>query len=717
MGGCSEREGKNIMSKNLYITATEARSGKSAICLGIMELLLRNVDRVGFFRPLINVDPAEKKKDNDIDLISSYYNLEIPYEEAYAYTTREANNLIALKREEELLEGILNRYKNIEQTHDFVLCEGTDFEGSTSAFEVDINAEIANNLGCPVLLVANAHQRAVDDTIRSIEMSIDSLHDKGCKVVGVVVNRTDAETEKEIVDRLERKVLSSEDLIYTISDEKSLGNPTVGEIVEILNAEVLYGKDQLNRHVHSFTVAAMQLRNFLKRIKHGTLIITPGDRADVIVACLSAVSSMSMPNISGIMLTGGLKPEETVCKLIEGFPDIVPIISVKDDTFPSARIVDNVHAVISPENTRKITKTLEVFEKNINVEELGEKIIKTQTSIVTPKMFEYGLLQKARIHKQHIVLPEGEEERILKAAEILQRRGVVDITLLGNEQEILKKITQLGLRLEEVAIIEVRKSSFFDDYVKTYHDLRKQKGITIEMARDAITDVGFFGTMMVYKGHADGLVSGSVHTTQTTIRPAFEIIKTKPGFSIVSSVFFMCMKNRVLVYGDCAVNPDPDAKRLAEIAINSAQTAMIFGIEPRVAMLSYSTGESGKGEDVEKVREATRIAREIAKESELDLKLEGPIQYDAAVDPEVAKIKMPHSKVAGKATVFIFPDLNTGNNTYKAVQRSAGAVAVGPVLQGLNKPVNDLSRGCTVPDIVNTVAITSIQAQAEKGLL
>ncbi|MBW1768546.1 MAG: phosphate acetyltransferase [Deltaproteobacteria bacterium] len=705
------------MSKNLFITATEARSGKSVICLGVMELLLRNIERVGFFRPFINVDPATNKKDNDINLICSYYNLGIPYEEMYAYTTMEANNLITLGKQEELFDGILNKYKELEQNHDFVLCEGTDFKGSTSAFEFDINAEIANNLGCPVLLVANAHDKSVDETLQSIEMSIDSLSDKGCNVVATLVNRTCAENEKEIINRLKRKAWSSKQLIYSIPDEKSLGSPTMGEIVEILNAEVLYGEEQLNRHVHSFTVAAMQLRNFLKRIKYGTLIITSGDRADVIVACLSAVSSMSMPNVSGIMLTGGLKPEETVCKLIEGFSDIVPIISVESDTFPSARIVDNVHAVVSPENTRKITKALEVFEKGVNVEELGEKIIRTQTSIVTPKMFEYGLLQKARAHRQHIVLPEGVEERILRATEILVRRGAVNITLLGNEQEIQRKITQLALQLKGTNIIELQKSDFFDDYVQTYYGLRKHKGITMEIARDIMSDESFFGTMMVYKGHADGLVSGAVHTTQATILPAFEIIKTKPGFSIVSSLFFMCMEDRVLVYGDCAVNPNPNAKMLAEIAVNSAQTAKTFGIEPRVAMLSYSTGESGKGEEVEKVREATAIAREMSRESDLDLKLEGPIQYDAAVDPGVAKIKMPDSEVAGKATVFIFPDLNTGNNTYKAVQRSSGAVAIGPVLQGLNKPVNDLSRGCTISDIVNTVAITAIQAQAEKGLL
>jgi phosphate acetyltransferase len=423
-----------------------------------------------------------------------------------------------------------------------------------------------------------------------------------------------------------------------------------------------------------------------------------------------------MENIAGILLTGGLKPEKTIWNLIKGFSRMVPILSVKENTFPTATLVDKIHAVISPEDDRKITQALAVFEKNVNVEQLGEKVITTRTTVVTPKMFEYELVQRARAHKQHIVLPEGEEERILRAAEILLRREVVDITLLGNEQTIQERISEFGLRMESANIICPPESEVFDEYVKTYYDLRKHKGITLEHARDMMCEVNYFGTMMIYKGHADGMVSGAVHSTAATVRPAFEIIKTKPGFSIVSSVFLMCLSDRVLVYGDCAVNPNPNASQLAEIALSSAHTAITFGIEPLVAMLSYSTGESGMGEDVERVREATGVAKEMARESFSGLKIDGPIQYDAAVDPGVAKIKMPGSEVAGKATVFIFPDLNTGNNTYKAVQRSAGAVAIGPVLQGLKHPVNDLSRGCTIPDIVNTVAITAIQAQSEKKL-
>lgn len=702
------------MSKGLFITATEARSGKSAVSLGVMEMLLRKIEKVGFFRPLINADPGIEGLDNDINLISSHFKLGIPYEKMYGYTTAEASNLISLGKEDEILEGILQKCNQLKETCDFVLCEGTDFASSSAAFELDINAETSKNLGFPVLLVANAYSKTVDETVRSIEMALDSLGEKGCHTIATIVNRTDPQDGKVIIKHLEGRTLTKNQLVYAIPNEPSLGNPTVGEIATILGAEVLYGEEELNRHVHNFTVAAMQLRNLLTRIGHGSLIITPGDRDDVIIACLATVSSTSLENIAGILLTGGLKPEEPIEKLIKGFPHMIPILSVKENTFPTATIVDKIHAVISPHDDRKIMQALAVFEKNVDVEHLGEKVITTKTSIVTPKMFEYELLQKARAHTQHIVLPEGEEERVLRAAEILLSRGVVDLTLLGSERLIREKIAQLGLHMDTVNIIEPLKSKVFDEYVKTYFDLRKHKGITMENAHDIMCDVSFFGTMMIYKGHADGMVSGAVHSTAATVRPAFEIIKTRPGVSIVSSVFLMCLSDKVLVYGDCAVNPNPNASQLAEIALSSAQTAKTFHIDPIVAMLSYSTGESGKGADVEKVREATRIAKEKAQESFPGLKLDGPIQYDAAVDPAVAKTKMPESEVAGKATVFIFPDLNTGNNTYKAVQRSAGAVAIGPVLQGLKHPVNDLSRGCTVPDIVNTVAITAIQAQSEK---
>ena len=703
------------MANNLYITATEAKSGKSAVSLGVMEMLLRKIERVGFFRPIIADATGTETKDADIDLITTYFGLDIPYGDTYGYTAEEANRLISSGREEELIEGIISKYDKLKDHYDFVLCEGTDFASSTAAFEFDINGELSKNLGSPVLVVANAYKKTDDETIRSIDLALDSLNEKGCKIIGIIVNRPEKEKAGEILSIMEKRGLYKDLLVYAVPDEAFLGKPTVREIAAFTGAEVLYGEEQLNRHVYNFTVAAMQLRNFLTRIDHGSLIITPGDRSDIIVACLALASAKTAENISGLLLTGGLRPEEPVWDLVKSFSKMVPILLVPGNTFPSAMLVNQLHSKITPRDDTKISKALALFDEHVDADELSEQVTTLKTGVVTPKMFEYQLLQRAKKERQHIILPEGEDDRILQAADILLKRGVAAITLLGNEDHIRENIARLGLEMDGIGIIDPNTSDKLDEYVETYFDLRKHKGITMENARDTVCDVTFFGTMMVYKGEGDGMVSGAVHSTAETIRPALQIIKTQPGFSIVSSIFFMCLDS-VLVYGDCAVNPNPNSKELAEIAVSSARTAKSFGVEPLVAMLSYSSGKSGRGEDVELVREATRLAAEMAEEHYPGLKIEGPMQYDTAVDPETAKTKMPESEVAGKATVFVFPDLNTGNNTYKAVQRSAGVVAIGPVLQGLKKPVNDLSRGCTVPDIVNTVVITAIQAaEGKKG--
>jgi phosphate acetyltransferase len=351
------------------------------------------------------------------------------------------------------------------------------------------------------------------------------------------------------------------------------------------------------------------------------------------------------------------------------------------------------------------------LEKYVNAQKLYERINLSRPTRVTPIMFEHALIEQAKSNRKHIVLPEGTEDRILRAAEILLLRGVADLTLLGPVAEIEQKATSLGVSIEGATLLDPADPGRRKEYARTYYELRKHKGIPEQMAFDLVTDVAYFGTLMVHRGEADGLVSGAVHTTAHTLRPAFEIIGLKAGFSLASSIFFMCLPDRVFVFGDCAVNPEPTMEQLADIAASSAETARAFGIEPRVAMLSYSTGESGKGADVEKVRQATQRVRSLRP----DLSVEGPIQYDAAVDPSVAQVKLPGSQVAGRATVFIFPDLNNGNITYKAVQRSANALAIGPIIQGLKRPVNDLSRGATVPDIVNTVAITAIQAQERGG--
>ena len=700
------------MSKNLYVTVIEPRSGKSLVALGLMELLKGSVREVGFFRPIITANPTRKEFDNEIKLISGHYHLNAEYDAMYGLTFREARSLIASGRHEELLEGILGKYNALALKKDFMLCLGTDYEGITSSFEFDINAEIAVNLGCPVLVVANAGKKSKQGIVKACRYAVNSFREKGCKVLSLIVNRSPEGSSESILEQLGSELSKQLESIYVLPDDELLGSLTMGEIASHLGASVLYGENQLHRHVSDILVSAMHLGNYLDRVREGALIITPSDRLDIIFGNLAALKSQSMPNIAGMILTGSMPIDKSFFKLVEGITNVFPILKVQTDTFVTTTNVNLTHSRIAPDNTRKISVALGLFEKHVGTSQLSQLIIKSSVTSVTPKMFEFGLINRARLHKQHIVLPEGTDERILQAAETLLHRGVVDLTLLGGEEAIRKMIASLGFKLDGVKIVNPVESEYFEEYVQTFYELRKHKGITIDNARDSISGVSYFGTMMVHMGHADGMVSGAAHSTRHTIIPSFQIIKTKPGVSIVSSVFFMCLEDRVLAYGDCAVNPNPVARELAEIAISSAETARTFGIEPRVALLSYSTGESGKGADVDKVREAVRIAQERAPR----LLLEGPIQYDAAVDPVVARSKMPNGKVAGRATVFIFPDLNTGNNTYKAVQRSAKAVAIGPIMQGMNKPVNDLSRGCLVPDVINTIAITAIQAQAEKGL-
>ncbi|MBM3436167.1 MAG: phosphate acetyltransferase [Bacteroidetes bacterium] len=696
------------MSKNLYIAAAEADSGKSLVVLGIMNIVLRYVNRVGFFRPIVQ---NGKKTDHDIELVSRYYNLQFAYDSMYGLTSDEAQNIIQTGNMDELFSAILNKYKKLEEKCDFILCEGTDFTGSLKPFEFDFNAQIANNLGAPVLAVVNGKDKNVGEIADTIQMFRNVLNREKCSYAGMFVNRVNPEDKFSVTEVL-KKTKTTDGIDFVIPEQALLQKLTIRHIITALHADWIYGDDEvLDYDVNDFRIGAMNIEHIIKLTGSGTLVITPGDRTDVLITLFMTLLSDSYPKIAGIILTGGYRPNDELMKLIRGIKKLpVAVFKVDTDTFDTAMNVHRIRPVLTHDNQRRMAIALGHFDNHIDAQKIKDIITVTPSGVVTPIMFEYQLFERARSKRMHIVLPEGEEERMLRATEILLRRDVVDITLLGNEADILKKADTLHIKLTGVNIIDPFDNDLINDYALTYFKLRKDKGMTRDRAFDTMRDVSYLGTMMVYKGHADGMVSGSVHTTQHTIRPAFEFIKTRPGFSIVSSCFFMCFEDRVLVYGDCAVNPNPDSEQLADIAISSADTARTFGIEPRIAMLSYSTGESGKGEDVEKVRKATDIARK----RRPDLKIEGPIQYDAAIDATVAKQKMPGSEVAGKATVYIFPDLNTGNNTYKAVQRASGAVAVGPVSQGLNKPVNDLSRGCTVKDIVNTVLITAIQAQMEE---
>ncbi|MBK6605226.1 MAG: phosphate acetyltransferase [Leptospiraceae bacterium] len=692
------------MSKSLYITTTEPKSGKSLVAMGIMELLKSGVSRVAFFRPIIK-NRENGEMDPDINLIRTHYNLQIRYEDTFGMGMDEALTLISEDKQSVLIDTIMAKYRKLEEEYDFVLMEGSDFSGSTSSFEFEINTELAKNLGAPVMLVLPATRKENEDILSDLNLAIESYSNSGCTILGAIVTRVPRDNFLALKDSPEVK--SANFPINFIPENDILSTLTMKEIADSLDAEILYGSQYLMRHAYHITVASMRLENFLNHIKDGTLVIVSGDRADIILGGFLCAENKNFPRIMGLVLTGGIRPDDNIKKIIEGLDAHIPVVLTKEDTLRTVYQINSIDSKVASEDKRKISIYLGLFESNVDTKKLKEKMIVYKSKLVTPKMFEFDLIQRAKALKKHIVLPEGIEERILRAAEVLIDRDVVRVTLLGKEKEIKEKIKRLGLKLKDVTIIEPTQSKDFQDYCETYYDLRKHKGITMDNAKDVMSDVSYYGTMMVFKGHADGMVSGSINTTQHTIRPSLEFVKTKPGFSIVSSVFLMCLPDKVLVYGDCAVNPNPTAAELAEIAISSAQTARQFGIEPRVAMLSYSTGDSGKGEEVEKVREATALVR--AKMP--DILIEGPIQYDAAIDPDVAATKMPNNPVAGKATVFIFPDLNTGNNTYKAVQRSANAVAIGPVLQGLKKPVNDLSRGCTVPDIVNTVVITAIQAQ------
>ena len=704
------------MANNLYVTMTEQHSGRSGVLLGVMQLLLRQVRKVAFFRPVIS-DPPAGQRDPDIELICKHFNLDLQYEDTYAYTLQEARDLYHSDQRARFLENVLHKYKALENKYHFVVCEGTNFLGADTAFEFDLNADIARNLDCPVMLVANSYRKSADEIVKASHSTRELLLEKGVDVPVLILCRSDftARESQDVIRRLSgAHSKEAAPLVYVMPDDPVLAKPTMADIKKALNATVLYGQNRMDNIVQDYLIAAMRMSNFMTHIAQGQLVITTGDRSDIILACLTSRHSSSYPDVAGILLTGGLAPTASIQRLINGLPDgfPIPMLCVEDHIFGSLSSLMDISSRISPDDSRKINTALGLFENSVDSTAIAERIINRKSSKMTPKMFEYMLIERARRHRMRIVLPEGEEERILRAAEALCNRDVAHIILLGNLERIHAKIKELGLNLDKAEILQPDTSDAFKNYVQTYYELRKAKGINIDEAHDKMLDPTYYGTMMVHLDDADGMVSGSINTTAHTIRPAFEFVKTKPGMSIVSSVFFMCMKDHVLVFGDCAVNPNPTSKELAIIASSAAQTARVFGVEPRVAMLSYSTGASGKGADVDLVTEATRLAKDMAP----DLLLEGPIQYDAAIDPDVAMTKMPNNPVAGKATVFIFPDLNTGNNTYKAVQRAAGAVAVGPVLQGLNKPVNDLSRGCTIPDIINTVAITAIQAQAEKGL-
>ncbi|MCK5798174.1 MAG: phosphate acetyltransferase [Deltaproteobacteria bacterium] len=715
------------MVSSVLVSATQRRSGKSMVSLGLVSVLERHLGRVGYFKPIGQKGPDGV--DPDVLLMKETLGLEASVEDMAPVTMDEVTDALAHGTYDEILDTILDAYQRVVETCSFVVCEGTDYFGAMAAFEFNINADISKNLSAPILLVANGRpceeagctygddacekrckeEDRIGVVINNIRLVKESIDEKGAEFFGVVINRV-AESDREEMVQRSKKELGGEGirLLGYLPPADILKKPYLDEIAEGLDAEVLSGGGRLDVIAQDITVAAMRIERLLQTAKRGALVVTAGDREAVLLGMASAYSSPAIPSPSGIMMTGGLEPQPAVMKLLRDISGgRMPLLKTKMDVYQAVIKINEVKPQLRATDHARIETVKGLLENNFEIDALlAWGAAPPKVKRVTPQVFIHRIMDLARHDKRTIVLPEGKDERVLRAAEILLARGVCNIVLLGNEGELRSLGDQLGLKLDAATVIDPDTSDLREPFARRYQELRAKKNPTFEHAFDLMHDATYFGTMMVKEGKADGMVSGAINTTAHTLRPALEFVKTKEGVSIASSVFFMCLPNQVLVYGDCAVNPNPTAEQLADIAVASADTAAAFDVEPYVAMISYSTGASGTGTDVEKVREATQIV----KERRPGLAVEGPIQYDAAIDKSVAKTKLPDSKVAGAASVFIFPDLNTGNTTYKAVQRSANAIAIGPVMQGLRKPVNDLSRGCVVADIVNTVAITAIQA-------
>ncbi|MFF3849410.1 phosphate acetyltransferase [Streptomyces sp. NPDC002328] len=687
------------MTRSVYVTGIDRGDGRQVVELGVMELLTRQVDRVGVFRPFVHDGP-----DRLFELLRARYRLAQDPATVYGMDYHEASALQAEQGTDELVSRLVDRFHRVAREYDVVLVLGTDYADTQFPDELSLNARLANEFGASVIPVVGGRKQPAESVLAETRNAYRAYDGLGCDVIAMVTNRVAREDRELIAEQLDSRLPVS---CYVLPDEPALSAPTVAQISHALGAKVLLGDDSgLARDALGFVFGGAMLPNFLNALTPGTLVVTPGDRADLVVGSLAAHSA-GTPPIAGVLLTLGEVPSNEILTLAARLAPGTPVLSVAGTSFPTAEQLFSLEGKLNAATPRKAETALGLFERHVDTADLLKRVSAPSSDRLTPMMFEHQLLETARSDRRRVVLPEGTEARVLHAAEVLLRRGVCDLTLLGPVDRIRKQAADLGIDLGDAQLIDPATSELRDAFAEKYALLRAHKGVSVELAYDVVSDVNYFGTLMVQEGLADGMVSGSVHSTAATIRPAFEIIKTKPDADIVSSVFFMCLADKVLVYGDCAVNPDPDAEQLADIAIQSAATAAQFGVEPRIAMLSYSTGTSGSGADVDKVREATELVRS----RRPDLRIEGPIQYDAAVEPSVAATKLPESEVAGQASVLIFPDLNTGNNTYKAVQRSAGAIAVGPVLQGLRKPVNDLSRGALVQDIVNTVAITAIQAQ------
>ena len=699
--------------KSIYITSMEPGAGSLIIAIGIMEMLKGHYGKVAFFRPII---PRSDTIESDIDFMLKHFELDMSYDQCCGFTINEYIEAYGRDEEAKLHEALMHKVKTLHKEYDFVLMQGYPRNIFGSVFDFDINLKIAKNLDTVFIPILNALNKSSSTIVDEIQIISEAVEDEGCVLIATVVNRCNDKIIENINLRISSRKIKKQ--IYLFPELKELNTPTLDEVTQAFDTVMILGKEtQLQHLVYGKNIAAMGAESYLSHREYkrdnsqhddGDVVIVPGDRIDIILASLLSFYSKNHRKIVGIILSGGITLSQPIMTLLQDFSKLViPIFSTKLESYETAIAIEKVSAKITPASTRKITLSKGLFNANVDNEKLLECFIKASNHTVTPMMFEYRLFEQAQSNRQRIILPESDDERILHATEILIHRDIVDIILLGNPKEIHEKALKMDIDISKAEIIDPRDDTLLEKFAHIFYEMRKERGLTLDVAKDAMTHINYFATMMMHEGLAEGMVSGATHTTADTIRPALQIIKTTADISIVSSIFFMCLDTEVLVYGDCAVNMDPSAQELAQIAVSSADTAKEFGIEPKIALLSYSTGASGSGPEVEKVREASKLAQKMRPQ----YLIEGPVQYDAAIDAKVAKSKLPESKIAGETTVFIFPDLNTGNNTYKAVQRSTKALAIGPILQGLRLPINDLSRGCSVDDIVNTVAITAIQAQ------
>jgi len=680
----------------IYIAAPEPETGKSTVALGVLHRLTATVAKVGVFRPITRLG---EDRDYILELLLQHTSAGLSYEQCVGVTYQQL-----YADPDAAIASIVDSYQAMAQACDAVVIVGSDYTDVTRPAELSVNARLAVNLGAPVLLTVSGKGRTAEEVARVVEVSLDELSAQRAHTAAVIANRCEPSELAAVAQALQAFAQRS----YVIPEEPLLSAPTVAELEQAVQAAPVSGEESLReREVTGVLVAGMTADHVLERLSDGMAVITPGDRSDVVLAVASAHAAEGFPSLSCIVLNGGFELHPSIAALVAGLRLRLPIIATSLGTYETASAAASARGRVMATSQRKIDTALELMDRYVDVPDLLARLAIPIPTVTTPQMFIHRLTMQARSDRKHIVLPEGDDDRILKSAGRVLQRRVADLTILGDEAKLRQRAGELGVDLDDAKVIDPLSSDLRFRFADQYAELRKAKGITVEQAREIMRDGTYFGTMLVHDGMVDGMVSGVAHTTAHTVRPAFEVIKTVSDVSTVSSIFFMCLPDRVLAYGDCAIIPNPTPEQLADIAISSARTASQFGIEPQVAMLSYSTGDSGTGADVEKVRAATDLVRARAPH----LPVEGPIQYDAAIEPSVAATKLRGSAVAGRATVLIFPDLNTGNNTYKAVQRSAGAIAIGPVLQGLRKPVNDLSRGALVEDIVNTIAITAIQAQ------